>query len=172
MSRTALTNTRGTAAMEFALLLPLMISLFLGCFEIFEVIDADIKLDSAARAMANLVAQESSVAASDLSDICTGGQLVMIPFAASPLSAAIVSVTNTGTVAVAWQDTSCGNATALSSSATTLAAGLVPNTGDSVIVVRANYAYASPISYVLPAKFTLSQVAYARPRNVAAVTKD
>jgi Flp pilus assembly protein TadG len=162
----------GTAALEFALLMPLLLTMFLGCFEVFEVVDADIKLDSTARAMANLVAQEASVSSSDLSDICVGGQLMMLPFPGSTLSATIASVTNSGGIAEAWQDTSCGSATGLSGSAVSNAAAMAPKIGDSVIVVQATYTYTSPIGYVLPATFKLSQIAYARPRNVAAVAKN
>ena len=104
------------------------------------------------------------------SNYCTGGQLVMMPFASSPLSATIASVTHYAAgISVDWQDTTCGSATSISN-ATTLASSVVPNVGDSVIIVKANYSYTSPISYVLSASFTLSQTAFSRPLKSSQVT--
>ena len=40
----------------------------------------------------------------------------------------------------------------------------VPNTKDSVIVVRATYVYTFPPSYVLPKTITLTRTMMSRPR--------
>ena len=88
------------------------------------------------------------------------------------LKAAVASVTKgTSSTAVDWNDTVCGSATAIASAAT-LAPTLMPNVGDSVIIVKTSYDYTSPISYVLAASYTLTATAYARPRNVAKVTHE
>jgi Flp pilus assembly protein TadG len=170
--REVLFRRDGTALVEFALILPIMITLFMGVFEVTRVVAASMRLMNAAQSMADLVAEQSSVSdtSSSMTDFCNGSKLTMTPLSGSSLKIAVASVTNysTGTK-VDWNDTTCGNATAVSA-ATTLAAPLVPNTNDSVIIVQATYAYTSPISYVLASSFTLTQTAYARPRNVTTVS--
>lgn len=165
-------DERGSVLVELALVVPLMATLMLGGFELTQLVRADMKLRQAAQTLANLVAAQGSVTAASLADFCIGARLVMAPFAQQALSGAIVEVTKnqqTQVVAIDWQNTSCGNAAAIAN-ATTLAAPLVANPGDSVVMVRATFGYTTISSYVLPASFTWSRTAYARPRNVTAVT--
>jgi len=164
---------RGTALIEFALVLPIMITLFLGVFEVTRVVAASMRLANAATTMANLVAQQTSVSntSSSMTDFCNGSGLAMTPLASASLKVAVASVTNksSGGVTQDWSDVTCGSATAISNP-TTLASTLVPNVNDSVIIAQATYAYTSPISYVLASSFTLTQTAYQRPYNVTTVT--
>jgi Flp pilus assembly protein TadG len=144
----------------------------MGIFEVTRVMSVYMRLANAAQVMANMVAQQSSVTdtSTSMTDFCNGSQASMTPYAGSSLKVAVSSVTNTsGTIAQSWSDVTCNSATAISNP-TTLAASLVPNANDSVIIAQATYAYTSPISYVLHASYTLTQTAYARPRNVASVT--
>jgi Flp pilus assembly protein TadG len=167
--RTLGRNESGAAILELALVLPLMLTLFFGGFEVTRVINANTRVAAAAQSLADLVAQQSAVTSTSVANFCTGGQLVMTPFPTSSLSATIVSVTRGGSgVAVDWQDTTCGHSATLSN-ATTLASPVIPNSGDSVIVVKTTYSYTSPISYVLHASYTLSQTAFARPQISAQV---
>lgn len=165
-------NQGGTALIEFALILPIMTSLFLGVFEVTRYVAADMRLANAAQVMADMVAQQSSVSdtSSSMTDFCNGSQDAMYPLSGSSLKVAVASVTHysSGT-SQDWSDVTCNAATAISNS-TSLASSLVPNVNDSVIIVQATYAYTSPISYVLKASYTLTQTAFARPRNVTTVT--
>jgi len=166
-------NQGGTALIEFALILPIMTTLFLGVFEVTRVVDADMRLANAAQVMADLVAQQSTAVSdtsTSMTDFCNGSKDAMYPLSGSSLKVAVSSVTHgSSSTAQDWSDVTCGSATAISNP-TTLAASLVPNVNDSVIIVQATYAYTSPISYVLQASYTLSQTAFARPRNVTTVT--
>jgi len=93
----------------------------------------------------------------------------MTPLSATPLKIAIASVTNdNSTLTVDWQATSCGNASSISN-ATGLAAGLVPDSGDSVIVVQATYQYTSPVKYLLSSVINMQQNSFQRPRNGSTV---
>jgi len=162
-------DERAAALVEFALVLPIMISLFLGTFEVTRVVAADMRLASAAQSYADMIAQQSTLTVAQMTNFCNGGKLAMTPLPAKGLKAAVASVTHgNSSTAEDWHDESCGTAKAIAS-ATTIAAPLVPNVNDSVIIVQASYAYTSPISYVLKKSYTLTQSAYARPRNVTTV---
>ncbi|MDE2165951.1 MAG: pilus assembly protein [Alphaproteobacteria bacterium] len=160
----------GAALVEFALILPIMITLFLGAFEVTRVVAADMRLENAAQSVADMIAQQTNVTSTTMTNFCNGGQLSMTPLAGTSLKIAVAEVTNTGAgLVVDWSDTTCNSATAISN-ATTLATSLVPNTNDSVIIVQATYAYTSPISYVLSSSYTLTQTAFQRPYNVGTIT--
>ncbi len=168
MARRAVLAARdraGAVAIEFALIVPLLLTLCLGLFEASEAVRADMKVRSAAQTLAQLVASQASINASTMSSFCAAAQLVMAPYATAPLQTAVASVSNTGgTAAIDWQDTTCGGGT-VPGNAVTLATSMVPNAGDSVIVVQATYTYTGPVVYVLPGTIDMSQIAYARPRS-------
>jgi Flp pilus assembly protein TadG len=164
-----LSSRRGAAFVEFAVIAPLLLLLFLGTFEVTRVVRTMMKATNAAQTYANLVANLGGLSLATLSDYCTGARTVMTPFDQSPFSAAIagLSSANGTSWTQMWHDTSsCGSGVS-SIAGTTLAsnAGVVPKfTGDAVIVVKSQYDYQSPITYVLPASQTLTDTAFARPR--------
>jgi Flp pilus assembly protein TadG len=159
---------RAVAVIEFAIIMPLMLMLTMGTFEATRAVRAKMKADFAAQAFADLIAAQTSVDATALTNFCNGVQMVMVPYVTTSLKAAIASVTN-GTVD--WTDTTCGSATAISNP-TTLATTLSGGGGNSVIIVQTSYAYTSPVPYMMPASITLTQTAFARPRNVTTVQKN
>jgi Flp pilus assembly protein TadG len=183
-------NSRGAAAIEFVLVMPIMAILLYAIYEGSEFVRANMQLASAATSMADLIAQQGAGVTSGptgaLGNFCKAGQLMMTPFptgsasGAGAFSVAMVSVTNyssTG-VTVDWEsDKSCAAvATPVGSTAKTLATAptnLLPNAGtpgDSVIIVQATYQYSSVMQYLMPGIFTLSQTAFARPRSNVTVT--
>lgn len=159
----------GTAAIEFAIVLPVILLLALVALETTLAVMAGMFLTNAAESVANIVAQQNSANWS-VSNVCTAGQMSMTPLSGTPIKVAIASVTNQGGAgaSVDWQDTSCGNAASISNAAS-LAAGLIPDSGDSVIVVQATYTYTPPIQYILTSAINMTQTSYQRPRNGSSV---
>ncbi|HEX4113853.1 MAG TPA: TadE/TadG family type IV pilus assembly protein [Stellaceae bacterium] len=155
----------GVVAVEFALVLPTLIVLFIGTFEASNLVRVKMKFDAAAPAIASLVAEQNPSKTGTLtSDFCTGAAYLLAPYSTSNLNVVVSSVTNhNGTSSVDWTAT-CNN---LSNpqSATTLATGLVPTTGDSVIVVQTTYLYNAPIHMILGASYTFQNDGFSRPRS-------
>ncbi len=163
-------NQEGTAALEFALILPIMVALFMGIFEVSCAVGAGMRLNAAAQSMADMLAQQANVSVAESANFCSGAKMTMYPLAGTSLKIAVASVTRgASSVTLDWTDTVCGNATAIANP-TTLAPLLTPNVNDSVVIVQATFAYTSPISYVLAAAYALTSTAYARPRNVTTVS--
>jgi len=164
-------DRRGSAALELAIVLPLLLVMLVGAISVSQVIRARMAVANAAETMAELVAAQTSVTSTSMGDLCAGAQLVMAPYATAGLKISVASVTNnarTGAVGVDWQDTSCGGGSPIAAPATD-AASLVPNPGDSAIVVQASYTYANPLTLVLPAQFAFTQLAFDRPRDATGV---
>jgi len=168
--RRALVQPAANSAMDFALVFPIMLVLFLGTYETANAIITYMKVIDAADTMSDLTAQYRSVASSDLSNIYTAGQLIMEPSPGTGLGVAIASVTfdpNTGNASIAWQVTR-GGANPMTDAASA-AVGL-GSPGDSVIEAMATYSYSSIFQYVLPWTINMSSRVFSRPRNVSSIS--
>lgn len=161
---------RGVAAMEFALLAPVLVISISGLAAMSQAIRAKMLLTSSASSMASMVAVQNSITGGSLGtlhDFCTGAQLIMQPYAATGLSMAIASYTlqSNATASEDWEyDGACqGSASSLVSSGSALASPLLVATGDSVIIVQASYKYTSSYISMLP-NMVMTQIAYSRPR--------
>jgi Flp pilus assembly protein TadG len=176
LQRELILRREGTAAVEFALLMPVMLTLFFGAFEITNLLMVNLKLTAATEAAADLVAQTRSqtpnIAPSDIGNFTTAADLVITPYAASGLKLAYAGLTynSNGNPQVAWHYEENG-ATAITTGALnqTLLQGLGSGTA-SVIMVQSTYNYTSPFSWVLGTTYTLGDIAYNRPRYVTQVT--
>jgi Flp pilus assembly protein TadG len=156
----------GVAAVEFAIVLPAMLVLFLGAFEVSQALIVYMKVIDVADTVSDLVSQQKQIASSDIDNYYIAGQLVMTPSAGSGLGLAVASVTfdpNTGNPSVAWQVTECG--AAAMTDAATAATGL-GSPGDSVIVARATYTYTPLTGYMIHNAITMSSRVFSRPRVV------
>ena len=157
-------DRRGVAAIEFALTVPIAFGLYLATVEITNLARAKTKFGAIAASMASLVSEQNPIGPGTMTaDFCTGVGYAMAPFSAGSLQIQVDSVTNVnGTVTDAWTKT-CGTLSD-PASAVSLASALVPNAGNSVIVVQTQYTYSAPITYLLPATATFTGTGYAWPR--------
>jgi Flp pilus assembly protein TadG len=166
-------DAAGTVSVEFALLLPILLTLFFGCFEASNLLLADLKVVDATETAADLVAQTqigNVLQTADFNNFTSATEQVLtpLPTAGATLQLAFASVTyNTGAAVIDWHyEVNGATPIGLASIPANLGTNSSP---DSVVVVRVRYAYASPISYVLKKTYNLSSTAYNRPRYVACV---
>lgn len=166
----------GAVAVEFALILPVMLIMFFGSYEISNLLLADMKLTAAAQAAADLVATTPYLQASDFTDVTNAAAQVMTPFpTATQLKSAYASVTySTGVPKIDWHVEQNGASplsmgTIPTGADMTQLGGTTYGSTDSVIVVELQYSYTAPISYVLKGNWTLTEAAFVRPRHVACV---
>lgn len=167
-----LRDRRGVVAIEFAMLVPVTAVLLFGGFEVTRMVRASLRLNDVAQTVADLVAQQTTITAAGMANICNGGGLVMTPFPSTNLDATVASVTyssSSSSRVLDWQDTTCGSGATIASP-TTLAAAYTPNAKDSVIVVRAVYPYVPIVSAPFGMSLTMTRTAYARPRNGTSVS--
>src|ERR1700761_59550 len=163
-------STEGIAAVEFALLTPLMLSLWLGAVELSQAIAADRKVTLTARTVADLVSQVTSVSSTDISNSLNASAAVMAPYSTSNLKVTVSSVTidATGKATIAWSCTLNGTARSKGSTVTLASALAVPST--SLIWSEVQYAYTPTIGYVVTGSLTLKDQIYMRPRLSDTVT--
>jgi Flp pilus assembly protein TadG len=173
-----LRDRSGLAAAEFGLLLPLLLTLFIGSFETGNLLLAYLKTEQAAEMAADLVAQTGpnyALQSSDFTNITNAIDQAMAPLPTSGLEIAFASITfSTGTPVIDWH-TEVNGATPITISnlpnganASTMGSATSGST-DSVIAVQLTYPYVSPVSYVLKTNWTLTESAFNRPRFVHCV---
>jgi Flp pilus assembly protein TadG len=75
-----LMDIRGVAAVEFALVVPLMITMYLGTMEMSAGIAVNRKVSRVASTVADLVTQQQTVTKDDLLDIMEIGEAVLFPY--------------------------------------------------------------------------------------------
>ena len=163
-------DERGVIAVEFALILPVMVALLFGAVTCTDLARASIKSWNAAQSIADMISQQANLTKAEMMDFCAGGKLSLAPLSGTvTFTAASVTTSASGTTAIDWQDvTSCGGTTM--ADALAVAKPYVANAKDSVIVVRVTYVHTFPASYLLPPTFTMTRTAYARPRAGTTVT--
>ena len=170
MLRTFRRHEGGLAALEFALVAPIMILLYMGMAELTMAMMAERQAAHSASVVGDLVAQSINMDAAQLGDIFNVGAAIMKPFPASSLAFRVSSIKadGSGVPKVVWSQ---GHGLAALTAGAT-AAGFPPNLlapGDSVIEADVAYTYTSPIMQVLPTPITYNDSFYLKPRRVAEV---
>lgn len=165
-------DTRGVSALEFALILPFMISMYIGAVEFSHALTVDRRVTSVASAAADLVAQSKQASSATVQDTFTAANSIMMPYSTTPITIVLTSVEadQNNDTTVSW---SCGlNAAAHADDAAfTLPAGLTqPFT--SIIVAEVTYNYTPPIGEFISGSISLTETFYLRPRRSLTVEWD
>jgi len=154
----------GLAAIEFAMLLPLMIVLFLGCAEVSQAVGIDRKVGLTTRTVSDLVAQVKSVSDTDMSNIMAAVSAVAAPYPTSNLRLKVSSITIDANkkATIAWGDAMNTSARQKGDVVTVPNGLLVANT--TLIWAEATYNFTPTIGYVITGTLPLSDQIYMRPR--------
>ena len=161
----------GVSAVEFALIAPVMVLLYLGMVEISMALSADRKVTNAASALADLIAQDDVITDDEMVDILNAGTAIIQPFDADQFSVCISSVSMTllGEVEVDWSD-GRGMQPRAEGSQPALPAGVL-SPGRSVIWVEVAYAYEAPFREIA-GDFDISEEFFLRPRQSLSVARN
>jgi Flp pilus assembly protein TadG len=164
-------DTSGVSAVEFALLLPVMLTLYLGAVELSQGIAADRKVTLTSRTIADLVSQVTTINNAGMTNSLNAAAAVMAPFPVSNLKVTVssISIDANGKATIAWSDSLNGSARAVGSTVTLPAALNVPST--SLIWSEVQYSYKPVVGYVITNTLTLKDQIYMRPRLVTTVTR-
>jgi Flp pilus assembly protein TadG len=157
-------DKRGVSAVEFAMLLPLMVTLYIGGVEVSSAIAVDRKVTLVARSVGDLVAQSTSVNATDMTNILNAATSVVQPYSTTLIQVTVsrVDVDANGVAKVVWSKTK--NGTARNANATVTLPAALNTASTSVIWAESQYTYTPAIGYVITGPLTLHDQIYMRPR--------
>ena len=161
----------GLAAVEFAMLLPIMMTLYLGCVEITTAVATQRKVTLTARALADLSSQFTSIANADMSNILNASGDIIVPYAAANLQAVVseLSIDGQGQATVVWSDTLNGTARSVGSVVNVPSSLATANS--YLILGEAAYSYNPTYGYVMTGTVSLSDQIYMRPRQSSSVAR-
>ncbi len=177
-------RTEGVAALEFALIAPIMIALFIGVVEMSQAVTANRRVTQVGSATGDLVARvKDNIKDTDVLDIMKVGSYLLNPFAVNTLAVDVRVVGSSSTDATAtkveWICTYNGSSpSAISCSCPktpyAIPAGLVGQ-GDFVVISTVTYGYKPPIFdkfmknyYTTSAgTYSMKETVYLKPRSLA-----
>ncbi len=158
----------GLSAVEFALIVPIMIALYFGTVEFSNALTVDRRVTSVASTIADLAAQAEEVDRDDVGDMFAAAASIMNPYDSDEISIVLTSVVadedNNTTVAWSCSNDDAGEGAYAEGSSYTLPPNLTqPFT--SVIVAEVEYSYSPPIIRYIDAPLDLQETFYLRPRR-------
>lgn len=160
-------NVKGVAMIEFAAILPLVLLMALGTFEVGRSVMAHKRFQRAVAMVGDLVAREQDIgtnadeAAAELAGIIRAAEHAMWPYETEPLKIAVMQISappnpNSNQTSVAWSYqhnsatvTACGGLKAMPST------GMI-NGGGYAILVEGEYEYKPIIKNILPISWKTS----------------
>lgn len=170
-------DTRGLAAVEFALIVPLMLVMFFGTVEISSGVAVDRKVSMVAQTLADLTSRYTSVTSTDMSNFRAIAAAMMTPYSSTPLKATITQVYIDPSTGVARAQWSQGDYPRSLGSTVAVPAGLISKNSSGAIVANQylifseiSYVYVPAVGYVMgTAGVKLSDQTYTRPRQSTCV---
>ena len=169
---------RGVSAVEFALILPLMVAIYLGSVEITQAIAVDRKTTLVAHTVADLVAQESTISQSGISDSMSAATTIVSPYSTAPLGVTVsqIKVDKNGKATIDWSRTNNGPTHSPGDTVTLPAALTAPAvaSGSPTFLIwgEASYAYKPMFGTVIKSQLDLGDSIYMHPRQGSCVLYD
>jgi Flp pilus assembly protein TadG len=174
----------GAAAVEFALLLPVMITMFFGMVETTLALVCRADISQMAATAADLVSQVNTANSGDISNVYAAAGTILYPYytggATGKPTIRITSVIYDSTSAtpttsgkVAWTCTQNGTGTLTPASRSvnstvTFSQPLMVTNG-SVLMAEVAYNYSSPTTQTIVGSINMSNNFYTKPRRIAQI---
>jgi Flp pilus assembly protein TadG len=168
-------DQHGVSAIEFAILLPLMLTLYFGGVEVSQAVSADRKNTMVAHTIGDLVAQSQDIKTTEVANVMSAAQWIIYPFSSTNLKAWVSSVCidPAGTTAtIKWSKPL--NATDLprSGDVTTLIPPKLMIANASFIWGEATYNFRPTIGWTITGTLSLKDQFFLSPRQGGSVTLD
>lgn len=180
-------DRKGIAAVEFALIAPVMLLLYIGSAETTNLLSADRKMTNSASTVADLIARAKYIDDAERDAVFESIDVIMQPFDTSGMTVVVSSVMavedpNSGDLRyfVGWSDTANGNASAHPEcKEMSIPSGnqdLVRD-GESLIVSEVTYPYepVAPIPRsaggIMQDVMTLEETFYLKPRRLSQIPR-
>jgi Flp pilus assembly protein TadG len=158
-------DQRGFAAVEFALILPFMLLLYLGSVELTQGIMIDRQVALTADTVTNIVAQYTTISASQqLPDILNASAQIFEPNPSAPASVVVslIAIDSAGNATVSWSQALNGTPLTKGQSISVPSNLDIPNT--TLVYGQAGYAYTPWFDFLGIGTLNLSSSVYMSPR--------
>jgi Flp pilus assembly protein TadG len=176
MVRAMRKDQSGVAAIEFAMIVPIMVMLFFGSVEFSQAMTVDRRVAQIASSTADLVAQYDTISNAQVDNIFLTVTALMEPYPTGTLKIWVANLqrVNANTPTVTWSRPHNGaSAPGTGPYGGTVPAGILdnPTTGGTSCVILAEvvYDFTPAVAYFLTSSVTLSERFYLKPRRSTCV---
>ncbi len=165
-------DKRGNAAIEFAVIVPVMLTMFFGVVEFSSAVAVNRKISMAAEELADLAARYKEVPDTEIANFFTIARAVITPYSTTVLKATITEIYIDPATGLGRAQWSKGDVVRLPGSTVPVPANLIARDSTNnilpsqyLIFAETSYVYVPAVGYVMAkAGVPLSDVSYMRPR--------
>jgi Flp pilus assembly protein TadG len=161
---------QGVAAVEFALILPVLVVMLLATFDGGRAIAAYMKMRAATYALASIANQYAIIQSVDMTSILGATSVVMAPYSSGTPAVKVsqIKINNAGVSSIEWSAAQGTTARAVPSSITPPSAMVVNNS--YLILAEVSYTYVPVFGYFGSSSgITFSDSLYVTPRSVSCI---
>jgi Flp pilus assembly protein TadG len=168
-------DSKAAAIVEFALVVPVLMILYMGTIEVSDLIAVDRRVNVIAGTMGDLVARaDTCIMSSEVTDYFKASEGIIVPYNKTPLkqNVALVSVhATTGVATVVWSQGYNGGTAKTVGSTYALPTAMVDiSKGKSVVLSETSYSYRPLLGWVVKTAINLHRVSYFIPRESTSIT--
>jgi len=162
-------STRGVAAIEFAMIAPVLAILFLASFDGGRAIAIYMKVRSATYTLDSIANQYTTIAATDMSDIVGATSVVLAPYSSSPIKVTVtqIAISNKSKATVAWSYSL--NGTAHTKGAAIAIPAALKTKSSYLMFGEVSYTFTPLFGYFTAGTITFSDNLYVTPRNSSCI---
>jgi Flp pilus assembly protein TadG len=164
-------NRDGVSAVEFALVLPVMLSLYIGGVEVGDGMAINFKATLAARTVTDLASQYVSIDNATMSSILGAASTVLTPYPTANVVVTVSEVTTNaqGAGTVTWSDSLNGTARTVGSSITLPTK--LQSANITILFGEVTYPYTPSMGYVLTGTINIYESVYFYPRMSTTIAR-
>jgi Flp pilus assembly protein TadG len=163
-ARELLVDRSGLAAIEFAMVVPIMLLMFFGTDEFASGVAVNRKVTLMARTLSDLTSQNISVTDAQFTNFFNASKAIMTPYPSTPANSTISELYIDPATKVARVQWSQGGAPRVTGSSVAIPTALQVG-GSYLIYSEVSYNFVPTVGYVLKNSITLKDFTFTRPRQ-------
>jgi Flp pilus assembly protein TadG len=166
-------NASGVALIEFAMVFPILIVLYLGGFQLMDAVSVYRKVTTTTRSLADLSTQMANVNEASVQTVLDASAQIMAPYAASggTYRISLINVDNAGVSTVEWSQSKSGIGELNPGTAYALPANIKKNNLD-IIVCDVVYTYQPIAFFSLMGSIPFRDQIFMIPRNGSTIAME
>lgn len=163
--------TGGLAALEFAILAPMMVFLLFGSVELIDMLAVNRRVQNTAASLADVISRDTEVSNSEMSGLWSATDTLMYPEPDTGIQIRVTSILieDSSTARVVWSEGQGMGPLAVDSNVTLPSAMM--RAGTSVIMTETSFPYSSPLGLLVAGSVNMTHTAYRRSRLVDPIAR-